>query len=81
MEDEVRREIALFRYALVRQAADGELSPAERGRLVRQLAGPTTSVRTGIGCGWAARRLTGGSAPTGRAGSTCWCLLCGHASR
>lgn len=38
MEDEARREIALFRYALVRQAADEQLSPAERGRLVRDLA-------------------------------------------
>jgi putative transposase len=39
MEDALRREIALFRYALVRQAADEALSPAERGRLVRDLAG------------------------------------------
>lgn len=38
MEDPQRREIALFRYALVRQAADPDLSAAERGRLVRQLA-------------------------------------------
>jgi putative transposase len=53
MEDGRRREIALFRYALVRQAADEELSPAERGRLVRDLAardhiGPDgTRVRVG----------------------------------
>lgn len=39
MEDAVRREIALFRYALVRQAADADLTPAQRGRLVRDLAG------------------------------------------
>lgn len=38
MEDARGREIALFRYALVRQAADADLSPAERGRLVRQLS-------------------------------------------
>lgn len=38
MEDVRRREIALFRYALIRQAADADLSPAERGRLVRDLA-------------------------------------------
>jgi putative transposase len=38
MEDERRREIALFRYALIRQAADETLSPSERGRLVRDLA-------------------------------------------
>ncbi|MFU8841652.1 MAG: transposase, partial [Nitriliruptoraceae bacterium] len=39
MEDARRREIALFRYGLIREAADAGLSPAERGRLVRQLAG------------------------------------------
>jgi putative transposase len=38
MEDERRREIALFRYALIRQAADDALSPVQRGRLVRDLA-------------------------------------------
>ncbi len=38
MEDDRRRDIALFRYSLVREAADPELSPAERGRLVRRLA-------------------------------------------
>ncbi len=38
MEDPRRREIALFRYGLIREAADPELTPAERGRLVRQLA-------------------------------------------
>ncbi len=39
MEDHRRREIALFRYGLIREPADPELSLAERGRLVRQLAG------------------------------------------
>ena len=39
MEDARRREIALFRYGLIREAADPELTPAQRGRLVRQLAG------------------------------------------
>ena len=34
-------DIALFRYALVREAADDKLSKAERGRLVRELAGAT----------------------------------------
>jgi putative transposase len=38
MEDPRRREIALFRYGLIREAADPGLKPAERGRLVRQLA-------------------------------------------
>ena len=39
MEDPRRRDIALFRYGLIREAADPDLSPVERGRLVRQLAG------------------------------------------
>ena len=38
MEDERRREIGLFRYALVRDVIDSSLSKAERGRLVRALA-------------------------------------------
>jgi putative transposase len=38
MEDPRRRDIALFRYGLIREAADPELTPAERGRLVRALA-------------------------------------------
>src|SRR2546429_7837261 len=32
------RDVALFRYALVRQAADPGLSKRDRGELVRQLA-------------------------------------------
>ncbi len=39
MEDFRRRDIALFRYGLIRAAADPDLSPAQRGRLVRDLAG------------------------------------------
>jgi putative transposase len=35
---ERRREVGLFRYALVRDAADPALSKAERGRLLRALA-------------------------------------------
>jgi putative transposase len=38
MDEEARREVGLFRYALVRDAADPGLSKAERGRLVRALA-------------------------------------------
>ncbi|MCA1679407.1 MAG: DDE-type integrase/transposase/recombinase [Actinobacteria bacterium] len=36
--EEWRREVALFRYSLVREPADAGLSKAERGRLVRELA-------------------------------------------
>jgi putative transposase len=35
------QDIALFRYALVREAADEKLSKAERGRIVRRLAETT----------------------------------------
>jgi putative transposase len=38
MDQNRRREIGLFRYVLVRDAADPVLSKAERGRLVRALA-------------------------------------------
>jgi putative transposase len=38
MDEDRRREIGLFRYALSRDAADPGLSKAERGRLVRALA-------------------------------------------
>lgn len=42
-DDEARRaerarDVALFRYALIRQAADASLTTRQRGRLVRQLA-------------------------------------------
>jgi putative transposase len=39
MEDERRRDIGLFRYSLVREPADAGLSGAERGEVVRELAG------------------------------------------
>ena len=34
-----RRDVALFRYSLIREAADPAVTPAERGLLVRELAG------------------------------------------
>ena len=37
MEDERRREIGLFRYALIRPCLDPDLSAAQRGRLIRAL--------------------------------------------
>ena len=38
MDEDRRREVGLFRYSLIRDAADQALSNAERGRLVRALA-------------------------------------------
>ena len=64
MNEDRRREIGLFRYALVRDAADPVLSKAERGRLVRALCELSMSART---AGWSesrAGRLTAGSATT-----------------
>ncbi len=37
MDENGRREVGLFRYALIRDAADPAISKAERGRLVRAL--------------------------------------------
>ena len=39
MEELQHREVALFRYGLVRPLLDDRLSPAERGRLAAELAG------------------------------------------
>jgi putative transposase len=38
MDENGRREVGLFRYGLIRDAADPALSKAERGRLVRAIA-------------------------------------------
>ncbi|MDQ2898021.1 MAG: DDE-type integrase/transposase/recombinase [Actinomycetota bacterium] len=38
MNEDGRRDVGLFRYSLIRDAADPALSKAERGRLVRALA-------------------------------------------
>jgi putative transposase len=37
--NEAQRDIALFRYSLIREVADPSLSTRQRGRLVRELAG------------------------------------------
>jgi putative transposase len=37
--NEAQREVALFRYSLIREAADESLTVRQRGRLVRELAG------------------------------------------
>jgi putative transposase len=70
VEDAHRRQIALFRHALVRQAADVGLSSAERGRLVRDLAARDHAGPDGAGCGWAVRRWIVGYGRIGRVGST-----------
>jgi hypothetical protein len=68
VEDERRREIGLFRYALIRPAVEPGLSKAERGRLVRALAEAEHLGRTGGLFGLLARRWMSGSAGTVAAG-------------
>ena len=41
------REIALYRYALLRPLADPALSPSERGKLARELRPRCMSGRSG----------------------------------
>jgi putative transposase len=66
---EQARDVALFRYGLIRAAADPGLSARQRGAVARELAadehqGPDGQpVRAG-------RSWTGGSGPGGPAGST-----------
>ena len=37
--NDAQRDVALFRYSLIREASDSSLSTRQRGRLVRELAG------------------------------------------
>ena len=75
-EERVRAEraraIGLFRYALIREAADRQLSTKQRGRLVRALAEREHEGPFGGRCGSPAPRSTGGSGPGDAAGSTPW---------
>jgi len=45
--NEAQRDVALFRYSLVREAADESLTIRQRGRLVRELAGQDHAGPTG----------------------------------
>jgi putative transposase len=45
------REVALFRYSLIREAADDSLTIRQRGLLVRELAAWTTPGPAAKGCG------------------------------
>jgi hypothetical protein len=75
------REIGLFRYMLVREAADPALSGRQRGQLVRALAAKPTPTRSGGWCGFPAGRLTAGSPSGAGVGSTPWCPVHGSRSR
>ena len=56
-------KIALFRYQLIREAADTSLTTRQRGPMVRALAAASTPALPGKACGTRARHWTGGSAP------------------
>ena len=75
-EEQVRAErartVGLFRYALIRDAADPALTTKQRGRLVRALARTSIKARSGSRCGPRGPRSTGGSATGAGAGSTPW---------
>ena len=75
-------QVALFRYQLIREAADPSLSTRQRGRLVRQAGRPDASgaVRR-PGDRIAGDDLTGGSGPGGPGGSTRWCRQPGRSRR
>ena len=56
-------KIALFRYQLIRDAADTSLSTRQRGPMVRALAAAEHTGPPGRACATRARPWTGGSAP------------------
>lgn len=93
MEDARRRDITLFRYGLIREAADPDLSPADRGRLVRELAarehrgpdGQWTTVGRSTLDRWIVAYRDGGfdalvpsrARPAPSATRSCWTWRCG----
>ena len=63
MDEGGRREVGLFRYAPIREAADPGLSKAERGRLVRARSLLGSMLGPVVGwSGWRAGRWMSGSA-------------------
>ena len=70
--NDAQREVALFRYSLVREAADESLTVRQRGRLVRELAGRDHAGPNGKRVRSVAGRSTAGSGPIAPAASTPW---------
>lgn len=75
-QEKVRRaraeKIGLFRYALIREAADPALTARARGALVRQLAAAEHLGPFGAPVRVSRRVSTGGSSGGAPAGSTPW---------
>ena len=67
--NEAQRDVALFRYSLIREAADESLTVRQRGRLVRELAGRDHAGPNDRRVRWHAGRSTAGSAPIAQAAS------------
>ena len=62
MTAESAEAIALFRYRVIAEATSARLSPAERGRLVRELAANFTTIRMEVSVSIRAARSTAGYA-------------------
>ena len=69
------RAIGLFRYSVIREAADRQLSTKQRGRLVRDLAEREHAGPFGSRSASRGPRSTGGSGTGAAAGSTRWCPI------
>jgi hypothetical protein len=67
------RAIGLFRYQLIREAADPGLSTRARAGWSARSPRPSTPTRPDAGSGSRATPWTGGSGHGGAAGSTRWC--------
>lgn len=67
-----QRDVALFRYSLIREAADPALTKRERGELVREVAGRDHAGPGGRRVGWPATPWIVGFARIGLAGSKRW---------
>ena len=72
------RDVALFRYSVIRAAADPGLSPRQRGLLVRELAAGPHKDPAGQPVSVGQRPWTGGSGRGRAAGSTPWCRAAGR---
>ena len=72
--NDAQREIALFRYSLIREAADDSLTTRQRGVLVRELAARPTPARAANRSVSHEAPSTGGSGGIDQAASRHWPL-------
>ena len=79
--NEKQRDVALFRYSLIREAADESLTNRERASWSASSPPGITSGPAGGGCGWPVTRSTVGSGLIASAGSKRWLRCHALASR